>query len=147
MEKKYYTEEEKKKAHREAALRNYYKHKEEKLEKVKEYYQTNKETIFSKHSEYNKTQYGRALYLANAYKRLDKKANRGECTLTAKWIVDNIFSKSCVYDGESDWTKLGCDRIDNSKPHTPDNVVPCCYNCNCKKHTTSYNDYINNIKI
>ena len=26
--------------------------------------------------------------------------------------------------------KIGCDRVDNSKGHTKDNVVPCCITCN-----------------
>ena len=47
-----------------------------------------------------------------------------------KWIVDNIFTNECIYCGESDWHKLGCDRKDNSKPHTKDNVVCCCTRCN-----------------
>lgn len=25
--------------------------------------------------------------------------------------------------------RIGCDRIDNSKGHTKDNVVPCCVEC------------------
>ena len=47
-----------------------------------------------------------------------------------QWIVDNIFEKECIYCGEKDWRKLGCDRINNNKPHTKDNVVPCCRRCN-----------------
>lgn len=132
MKKKYYTEEEKKKAKREASLRNYYKHKQEKLEKAKERYKLNKDKALECLKCYNKTQYGRALYLNNNYKRLDKKANRGECTLTAEWIVDNIFTQPCAHCGETDWTKIGCNRLDNTKPHTMDNVEPCCRSCNCK---------------
>ena len=49
----------------------------------------------------------------------------------AKWIVDNIYSKTCTHCGESDWHKLGCNRLDNTKPHTKDNVEPCCQHCNC----------------
>ena len=56
-----------------------------------------------------------------------------EADIEGEWIVDNIFSKECVYCGENDWRKLGCDRIDNSKPHTMDNVVPCCKRCNTIK--------------
>ena len=80
--------------------------------------------------EYTKTPMGRALYLLNRYKRSDKKYNRGESDLTARWVVENIFSKSCAHCGETDWTKLGCNRLDNSKPHTKDNVEPCCWKCN-----------------
>lgn len=54
--------------------------------------------------------------------------------ITSKWIVENIFSgQKCVYCGDQDWTHLGCDRIDNTKPHTPDNVVCSCGLCNIER--------------
>lgn len=80
----------------------------------------------------SKTPIGRAENLLRAYKQSDKKNNRGECTLTAKWIVENIFSKKCSYCEENDWNKLGCNRIDNKLPHTSENVEPCCFKCNAK---------------
>ena len=81
---------------------------------------------------YLKTKNGRAHSLLGAYRVSDTKYGRGECTLTAEWIVDNIFTKPCVHCGETDWRKIGCNRLDNSRPHTPDNVEPCCKNCNDK---------------
>lgn len=148
MRKKYFTEEERKAAHRENAKRNYYNHKEKILEKCKERYQLNPDVFKEKCNKYHKTKYGRALYLLNGYRRLDKQGERGECTLTAQWIVDNIFSNHCQYCDEDDWTKIGCDRIDNTKPHTPENCVPCCYHCNCKKHTMGYEEFMDKtIKI
>lgn len=153
------------KAHREELLKyksEWYKNnKEEQLQKCKEYrehnrekiaankkkyYQDNRDVFLKKSSEYNSTKEGRSKKLLRTYKRNDKNANRGECTLTAEWIVENIFSKPCHYCGESDWTKIGCDRIDNSKPHTPDNVVPCCARCNNKRGTKEYNEFIKIIK-
>lgn len=95
--------------------------------------------------QYIKTQIGRASNLASAYKQNDTENNRGESTLTKEWIVENIFSKPCHYCGESDWTKLGCDRIDNSKPHTPENVVPCCFECNRKRKNTPYDEYLKKV--
>ena len=74
----------------------------------------------------------RASKLIKNYRKEDKKRNRGECTLTIKWVIDNIFSKPCAHCGKEGWDKIGCNRIDNSKPHTPDNVEPCCYECNIK---------------
>lgn len=53
-----------------------------------------------------------------------------DADIDGQWIIDNIFDKGCIYCGETDWRKLGCDRIDNTKPHTKDNVVPCCTRCN-----------------
>lgn len=81
---------------------------------------------------YNKTPKGRAVYLLNRYKSSDKEHNRGESDLTSQWIVENIFSKPCAHCGETDWRKIGCNRLDNDKPHTMDNVEPCCGKCNRK---------------
>lgn len=80
--------------------------------------------------QYLKTPLGRAHDLLGTYRVEDRKRGRGECTLTAQWIVDNIFTKPCVHCGETDWRKIGCNRLDNSKPHTEDNVEPCCMKCN-----------------
>lgn len=100
----------------------------------KEYYSMNKERIIEYQKEYqkeyDKTPMAKANSLLCAYKAADRRFNRGEGDLTAKWIVDNIFSKPCVHCGESDWRKIGCNRLDNSKPHTKDNVEPCCFKCN-----------------
>ena len=85
---------------------------------------------------------GRAEYLETNYKRLDKESNRGESTITAEWIVENIFTQPCHYCGETDWKKLGCDRINNTLPHTPENVVPCCGKCNVKKGTIKYDEFM-----
>lgn len=120
--------------------KEYYKkfketHKEELKSYLHQYYLSNKEELLSKQKEwtkeYRKTPMGRAVLLVSNYKRHDRMENRGEGNLTAKWIVDNIFSKPCTHCGETDWTKIGCNRLDNSKPHTMDNVEPCCFKCNC----------------
>lgn len=106
----------------------YYEHKEQRSEYNKSY-----------HKYYQQTKNGRASNLCGSYKAVDKEFNLGECTLTTKWIVDNIFSgQTCHWCGETDWLKLGCDRIDNTKPHTPDNVVPSCWHCNHKRNGASY---------
>lgn len=103
--------------------RQYYlEHREEIIKKKKEY-----------QKEYSKTKMGRALSLYSQYRFMDIKRNGfGDVIdFDAKWIVENIFTKSCVHCGETDWYKLGCNRIDNSKGHTKDNVEPCCFHCNC----------------
>lgn len=170
--KKYQTEEERKAARRESNRRYRQKNKEKIAEYHAERYKANKEQILKRNTEYQKankekiaeynaayktahkdryndlqveyrkTQIGRAGVLIANYKRRDRKHNRGECTIDAKWIVDNIFTKRCVYCGETDWHKLGCDRIDNDLPHTPENCVPCCVDCNSKKHTMPYEEFI-----
>lgn len=79
---------------------------------------------------YKNTEKGRASNLLSSYNYSDKLHNRGKGDLTSEWIVENIFSKACCHCGETDWHKLGCNRLDNSKPHTKDNVEPCCLECN-----------------
>ena len=144
--RKYQTEEERKAAQRENERRYRETHKDKIAAKNAGYYQRNKDKITEQHAEYQATPFGRANRLLNNYKRNDKDANRGECTLTADWIVQNIFSKPCHYCGRTDWTKLGCDRKDSSLPHTPENCVPCCKHCNDMKGAMSYDDYIKKIK-
>lgn len=123
---------------------NKYRYLEKKeiiLAQAKQYWQENKEKVLEYNKKFNKTPIGRAVKLCSAYKRNDKKYNRGECTLTAQWIVDNIFSKPCHYCGETGWEIMGCDRINNDLPHTPDNVVPCCKECNIKRQKKSYEEF------
>ena len=138
------TEEEKKEKQLEACKKWYWLHKEFKNEKCKEWYLKNKEKRLeyarqrlAEKVEYNKqrrkTQIGRASYLLAAYNREDEKYGRGKGDLTPQWIVENIFSKQCAHCDETDWNKLGCNRLDNSKPHTMDNVEPCCHKCNLEK--------------
>ncbi len=109
-----------------------------KKEYWRNWYRLNKQNASKKHNKYQlewrKTPIGRAYNLISNYNSADKKYNRGKGDLTAKWIVENILSKPCVHCGESDWHNIGCNRLDNSKPHTKDNVEPCCRKCNCKLH-------------
>lgn len=74
----------------------------------------------------------RAIMLNSHYKIEDEKYNRGKGNLTTKWIIDNIFSQPCAHCGKKGWQIIGCNRLDNSKPHTKDNVEPCCRECNAK---------------
>lgn len=118
-------------------------HKDEIAEWQKQYRIKNSNTLKEYKKEYYGKRCGRAIRLAYHYKAEDEKHNRGESTLTPKWIIENIFNgQKCHYCEESDWKKLGCDRIDNNKPHTPDNVVSCCSECNKKRGTKSYDEYI-----
>ena len=79
--------------------------------------------------------------LVRRYRQSDLKYNRGECTITAEWLEENIYTKPCLYCGETDWHKLGCDRIDNLKPHTPNNCIPCCKRCNEVRQRKDFLDY------
>lgn len=107
--------------------------REELREKQRLYYEKNAPKIIERTSNYFKnTPMGRACRLVNNYNWMDKKANRGKGDLTPKWVVENIFTKPCAHCGKEGWQVIGCNRIDNSLPHTKDNVEPCCESCNHK---------------
>lgn len=98
----------------------------------KQYYQNNKERLADYQKEHRNTPFGRAAMLVRAYNCWDKRAGRGKGNLTPQWVHDNILYKPCAHCGAVGWQIIGCNRIDNSKPHTIGNVEPCCYLCNCK---------------
>lgn len=104
--------------HRNEISRNrYYKNKDDILEKAREERQTKK---------------GRAKTLVNGYKYMDNEQGRGESTLTVEQLL-SLWSEGCFWCGETDWRKLGADRIDNSKPHSLENCVCSCWDCNTKR--------------
>lgn len=121
-------------------------HKEKIAEYMRQYREANKGCLAERNRLYRNSPIGRAYNLLGAYRQEDKKNERGECTLEAQWIVDNIFSQPCYYCGETDWRVLGCDRIDNSKPHSPDNVVCSCKRCNEKRGTTPFAVFVQRLK-
>lgn len=127
-----------------ASKRRYKENNREKLKEAhKKYYSEHKKEYADLQKEYIKTPRGRAKYLLGNYKRVDKETGTGACTLTQKWILENIFASSCIYCGESDWTKLGCDRIDNTLPHTPENCVCSCLSCNAQRaHRWTVEEFI-----
>lgn len=101
---------------------------------TKDYYLEHKKEIIEKvvkrQVAYRKTPMGRASRLVGNYNQADKKANRCQGDLTAQWLVENILFKPCAHCGKEGWDVIGCNRLDNSKPHTKDNVEPCCEECN-----------------
>ena len=120
------------------------------LERAKTYYQTHREEVKKINKEYQKRKikgyYGRAYLLSKNYEQMDKNTNRGECTITPDWIIGNIFTSKCYWCGETDWRQLGCDRIDNNKPHTPDNVLCSCSRCNVERNRHSM-DYFKKYQV
>ncbi len=63
-----------------------------------------------------------------SYKVKDKKMGLDVCDIDIEWMINNILLQPCHYCGDT--YRIGCDRIDNSKGHTKENVIPCCYECN-----------------
>lgn len=112
----------------------YIKERDRRVAWQREYNEKNRERINQRQrvydAKYFKSKRGRAAYLVTGYRTMDRERGLGETTITQEWILENIFTGKCIYCGEADWRKLGCDRIDNTKSHTPDNVVCACLNCN-----------------
>lgn len=69
----------------------------------------------------------KASKMISSYRCSDKKKNI-ECNLTIDFVVNKIFTSNCTYCGTD--KNIGCDRIDNTKGHTIENVIPACYECN-----------------
>lgn len=99
-------------------------------EYVKKWREKNKERFLEYRDNYEKTPYGRASKLCSNYKSDDRIKGRPGNNLTTEWILENIIHSSCIYCGESDYLKLGCDRVDNSLAHTQENCVCSCWDCN-----------------
>lgn len=120
--------------------RDYYnKNKEKVLDAAKHYgenggykrqYEKHKHHKKEYRKQYKLTKEGKANILLGNYRYSDKYFNRGVCTLTQEWILENVFNSKCIYCGDDNWTHLGADRIDNTLPHTPDNCICSCGVCN-----------------
>lgn len=108
------------------------KNKERDKEALKRWRNENYERYLENQKAYRKTPMGRADILIKNYKKKDKKYGRGNGDLTPTWVVENILFKPCAHCGKTGWKIIGCNRLDNSKPHTKDNVEPCCKECNDK---------------
>lgn len=99
----------------------------------KRYYIQNKEKIQKQQLEYRTTPKGRAKLLIANYKWTDKRDGYNETVdFTDEWLIDNIMCKPCAHCGKTGWKVIGCNRLDNTKGHTKDNVEPCCKECNDK---------------
>lgn len=70
--------------------------------------------------------------MISSYKVKDCKNGTNICDIDIDWMIENILAKECVYCGDNH--RIGCDRIDNNKGHTKDNVVPCCIECNTARN-------------
>lgn len=134
--KRIYSDEERKERRKITQKKYYEKNKEKLILYYQTHYRENKEAHQERVNNYRKNwcykPIGRACSLLSAYNQADMLYNRGKGDLTAKWIVENIFSKPCAHCGKEGWKIIGCNRLDNTKPHSKDNVEPCCRDCNLK---------------
>lgn len=87
------------------------------------------------------TNRSKASKMISSYKHKDRKNKTTICDVDIDWMINNIMTRPCIYCGDT--SRVGCDRIDNSKGHTKDNVVPCCFECNCARNNNfSYEEML-----
>ena len=55
-------------------------------------------------------------------------------TISAEWFLQNIAYRPCAHCGLQAIGLIGCNRLDNTKGHTIDNVEPCCLKCNAREN-------------
>lgn len=75
---------------------------------------------------------GKASKMLSSYRHIDIVNNTEQCDMSIDWLIDNILTQACHYCGDT--RRIGCDRIDNDRGHTKDNVVPCCIECNTARN-------------
>lgn len=81
-----------------------------------------KAKVRSRQLRYGRTDKGRAVFLRQAYLRID------DCDMNTDEIR-GIICEPCTYCGTTERPR-GLDRIDNALPHIKGNVLPACAACN-----------------
>ena len=131
-------------------------------EKNAEYYQSNKEKKAAYNADYSdpqKNPMNWAKRMVNGYRHMDRERfGYDSKTITAEWFLEHIAYQPCAHCGKQGIGLIGCNRLDNTKPHTIDNVEPCCQSCNfsqnirdqirrgihvsCKHKKQSFSDFV-----
>ena len=69
--------------------------------------------------------------MVNGYRHMDRERfGYDSKTITAEWFLEHIAYQPCAHCGKQGIGLIGCNRLDNTKGHTIDNVEPCCQSCN-----------------
>ena len=119
--------------------KQYYQNNKEKIiEYSKQYYQENKEKILKYYKNHHLTLVGYCRSIRNSNISEDRKYGRIGKELPNNYpTIDDyikILQQVDFYDGKQyNFFEMGVDRIDNSKPHTLDNIVPCSTSNNKKR--------------
>ena len=97
------------------------------------------------------------LGLSQVYSQYKASANNRNLLFNLELsLVEQIILSDCYYCGNkpSNSVKLrdgqyylynGIDRIDNTKGYLPENVRPCCVDCNYMKHVNSEKDFLSKV--
>jgi len=122
-----------KKAYREAN-KEYYK------EYSKAYYEANKEYKKEYKKAHHRTPKGK-------YTKIKRSAKVREINFALPFQIyeSKLWGEPCHYCGV-DIEVTGLDRKDSNKGYVPDNVVPCCRDCNTKKQGKPYEQFLEEIK-
>jgi len=137
--KKYYAE------HREELLEHQKQydaeHKEEKSEYNKQYYADNAERYAERYASIEG--YAKAIRWTNLQKdRKYGRCGKNEDPLPSIEQYIELLQQRDYYDGKQyPFNEMGLDRIDNSKPHTIDNVVPCSTANNIRRGKKSFEEF------
>ena len=125
-------------------------HKKEKSEHAKQYYQEHKKVLLENNKKYWKMYYSTLKgYCRNIMKNNicedRKKRNLGKELPDNYPTLENymeLLQQPDFYDGKQyPFTEMGLDRIDNSKPHTLDNIVPCTTEHNLQRGTIPFEKF------
>lgn len=128
--KKYFTDEESKEANRANA---------------RKWGQKNKEVKKAYDAEYRATLTGICVKKSSNYRKYDRERfGTDESSVTTEQMKEMIeLQPHCFYCGCEDLMQLGLDRIDNNKPHTVDNCVVACWNCNNHRQKMPFENFCN----
>lgn len=115
----------------------------------KYYYQVHREEILEFQKQYNSERYATIEGYAYAVRQNNLQNDRkyGRCGMNEdplpplEYYVWGIQQRD-FYDGKQyHWSEMGFDRIDNSKPHTIDNIVPCSTANNRRRGRKSFEEF------
>lgn len=128
-------------------LKQYYA---EHAEYSKQYYADNAEARKEYKKQYYATIEGYARSIRWTNLQADRKYGRigaEEDPLPTIEEYIELLQQRDYYDGKQyHWSEMGLDRIDNSKPHTLDNVVPCSTAHNIQRGKMNFEEFLKIMK-
>lgn len=116
----------------------------------KQYYQSHREEELERMKQYKVKRYstleGYAYEIRNANLQADREHGRcgkDEDPLPPLEYYIWVLQQRDFYDGKQyDWSEMGLDRIYNDKPHTFANVVPCSTKNNRRRGSKSFGEFV-----